>query len=525
VNVLNEYIIKLGVNVDQSVSRTIQGVTSSFKALGAATAKLCNSDDLSSWSKNLRNKWDNFNVNIRQQSAAITNQGKYIKGIIEQTMAVFWGPLKMAMDQNGVLDALPGLNALKMGRIKITKDLAELSRKIPINFEGLAKIAAEGLKIRVPEENITKYTELLGKFATAVNASSQVAATSMNTVFSTFGTSFEDFQRIADTVSFYQTRSRVSSEAFLETMGSLSGAARVAGLNEAEVAALSATWARITSLKGTYQASAEGGVSGRAFRELFKNLQDLTRIEADFAKHREINKLSTKDADKYSAIKLAGLDIKRLNTLLTGKNKIDAILYFLEQVMLQTPNARDKVLNVLFGKKLSEVSYKIAELLPELRENLALANKGISGFEGKTETLFQERVNGVKEQFALLQNRMASLGATIGVQFLPIVSKLLTYTTDFVNLLEKHSDILINILKGFLVFQGARLGLGVFKGLKNVWGLLKFVGVFVGRLNWIGLALTALGAVATAVVAKWDTVKSWFSKVGEWFSGLFGRKK
>lgn len=462
------------------------------------------------------------------------------------------------------------------GFAKLSKDLLELTREMPMSAESLAQIAASGGQLGVAEKDLKEFTTTIAKMSVAFDMSAEESGDAMAKLANVYQIPIKEIGKLGDAINELSNQNPAKAADIVKTLGRIGGTAKRFGLTENAATSLS-----------------------NAFISLGKRPE-----VAGTAINGMLTKLMTaeKAGDKFQeALKGVGISATQLKRNIAHDGQA-ALVDFLKRLQNVPKEAQMGVLVDLFG-------LEYADDVAVLAGNVELLERSISTLEdtdgnGKAKYLgsmnaeFEARAATTEANLQLLKNGFREIGITIGSVVLPVINNFVGGVRTVANGIAdwaKENPVLTKTLMGIVsgiaamkvvalgaafTFSGfgsaiGSVGIAVdkIKAANAIMGLMKLNGVsatlatqfpklaavfkFVGgAFKWlsrtfltspIGLIITAIAAIAAGAYLIWDNwaiiqpffadlwanvtayfntawewIKSAWSGVSEWVSNAWG---
>lgn len=320
---------------------------------------------------------------------------------------------------------------------EMSKDILDLSKRIPIVADGLAAIVAAGGQSGIAREDLTQFAEDAAKMGVAFDVSADDAGQLMAEWRTAFKLNQKEVVELADKVNLLGNTTAASAPKISEVVQRIGPLGEIGGLVSGEIAALGA------SIVGA-------GVAPEIASTGIKNMiLSLTKGEA-----------ATKS--QKLAFKALGLDAKKMAKTMQ-KDAQGGILSVLSAIQKLPQEKQTSIMNQLFG---SESIGAIAPLLTNLDELKNNFNKvgDAAQYAGSMQAEFDARADTKENKLILLKNSAMALGITLGDTFLPYLSQgaewLAKVTSKVQEFSDKHPVLTRNLMIGVAGFVGLAIAAG-----------------------------------------------------------------
>lgn len=279
------------------------------------------------------------------------------------------------------------------------KTILNMSTKIPMAADGIAAIVANAAQSGVAKENLTEFAEQAAKMGVAFDLTGDQAGKMMADWKAGMGLSLQQTYELADAVNHLSNSMNATAPALGEVLQRAGSLGMVAGLAEADVAALGAAFL-------------SAGASPEIAATSLKNFTSALTLGTAMT---EKQALAFKSLG-FDAVELA----KRMQV--DAKGAITDVLKALSEV---PKYAQGAMLTEMFGKE------SLGSIAPLLK-NMGLLTQAFdlvadkSKYLGSMQAEFETRSKTVANAVQLLQNKLRKLGIIIGTYLLPAVSFLIT---------------------------------------------------------------------------------------------------
>ena len=427
---------------------------------------------------------------------------------------------------------------------QMSKDILDLSTRIPMAAEGLAQIVAAGGQSGIARDELLGFAESAAKMGVAFDITAEQAGDMMAKWRTAFKMGQSDVVKLADKINFLGNTTAASAPLISDVVTRIGPLGSVGGVASGEIAALGA------SLVGS-------GVTSEIAATGIKNLI-LALVSGESA--------TKSQNEAFAALGLNAVDMAKY----MQKDARGAILSVLEAVQRLDKEQQASVMAELFGKESISAIAPLLSNLDALKTNFDAVSNA-SKYAGSMEKEFQTRAETTANAMELMNNSIYRTKVAIGQGLLPAIAPVASVVADAAtavgNFATEYPNLTGAVLGGtgalfgvaaaasafMWALNGARLALfgaktafgiaGAALGKYNVliktgtaltygWNLagrlfnsglaitgsmIKGLGVGAMKLwgillanPWIALATVAVGA-AWMIYKNWDTVKEWFT--------------
>lgn len=312
----------------------------------------------------------------------------------------------------------------------LSNELIEMSKKMPNTASDLAEIAAVAGQSGTAMEDLTRFTELSAKAATAFGMSAGDTATALASIREQLSLTQTELERNADVTNALANNMNATEGQLLDYNKRVAANGKMAGFANDETQAFGA--AMIAT-------GAEANVAATSFRNMTKTL---TAGGSATKKQR-------------TAFKKLGLDSKQVAKDMQ-KNAVGTVIDLLERLEKLPEDARGAMALDLFGSE--------ARALTPLIENIDVLRKalGIVKDEAKVGNAvnkeYATRLQTTTEQAKIFRNRLDALLIKVGSKALPAINRAFEPIASGI---EKSVDFMIDKMEEFDKFlDGFFTGLG-----------------------------------------------------------------
>ncbi|MDG4671626.1 phage tail tape measure protein [Shinella sp. 838] len=423
-------------------------------------------------------------------------------------------PIKAAIEfESSISDLTKVMDFSSPAALKdMTKDIREMSLRIPIAASGIADIAAAAAGAGIKENELTKFTELAAKVSTAWDTTAGETGKDLAKLKSGLGLTLDETGLLADAINHLSNNSSAAAPEILKVVKSTATTAKQFGFTAEQTAAF-----------GTAMVSSgfEADVAATSFlnagRALTKGASATPRVNAAFKKLGLTAKGTAKSMQKDAM----GTFVDVLQRI----NKLPAEM-------------RASTVSDLFGDEARALGPLITngQMLADVLGLISDQNK----YAGSASKEFDAAAKRTANALKLFRNRVNDLAISVGDALLPALNKVLEVVgptiTNISRLAQEYPGltaaitgtvsalIALRIAATALRFAGLfafgsvlSAGIGALGGasaiLTGVSGGLTALGAAIAAVSApallaIGVGLAAIGAAGAYLWAKWDRISS-----------------
>ena len=419
---------------------------------------------------------------------------------------------------------------------EMSNDILELSKRLPMSAEGIAKIVAAGGQSGIAREDLMSFAESAAKMGVAFDITADQAGNMMAKWRTAFKMNQGDVVELADKINYLGNTTAASAPLISDVVTRVGPLGEVGGVASGEIAALGA------SMIGS-------GVQSEVAATGIKNLI--------------LGMTAGEGATKSQAAAFATLGLNA--TDMASKMQTDAKGAIIEVLQALKGLDKDKqaaVLSDLFGKESIGAIAPLLSNLEGLQANFAKVSDK-SQYAGSMQKEFEAQTATTANQLILLKNAATATATSIGSALLPSITPLLQRVSQiavgFSTWVSKNQELASSILgialgmaacatginvaiagyhKGFQAFMRVKDAIGfVQKGIGKALPVLRNFGSFLGNgllksvklavtgfklltsgiraataflmANPILLVIMAIAVAAYLIISNWDTVKTY----------------
>ncbi|RMT82244.1 phage tail tape measure protein [Pseudomonas viridiflava] len=357
----------------------------------------------------------------------------------------------------------------------MSRDILDLSERLPASASGIAAIVSEGAKANVPREELTGFATDAVKMGIAFDQTAAESGEMMGKWRSSFELTQPQVAALSEKINVLGNNNLEKQIATMVTaMGPLGP---VAGRASGEIAAMGATLAGVDvptdvaakGIKNFMQSITEGG------------------------------------AAKAGAFQALQLDINQL-TQGMQQNPSGTIEKVLNAISTVDPGTQSAVITQLFGEESLGAITPLLKNLDVLRSNLAKVGEGVQS-AGTVEQEFQANSELTANALEQMNNRVDRLSINIGSMFLPAMNEVMAVIGPMISQVAALAAEHPGVIKGVV---GAAIAFGVLQmAVLAAANASKVLSMVIG-LSPVGMIVRALALAAGFLIANWSTVAPYF---------------
>lgn len=384
----------------------------------------------------------------------------------------------------GVLKTTEGLTdefgAINAEGVKLSEEFRKLALEIPISVNELNRIGELGGQLGIAKGDLVKFTEVIAKLGATTDLSYEQGATAIaqfinvtkNVVPS--GLSVQgQIERIASALVDLGNKSVATESGIMEFAQRLAGAGATIGLTQDQILSFGAAFSSVGL-------NAEMGATA------------FSRLMIDMKRNVELG------GEKLQVFsKIAGVDFKEA----FEKDASSAIVSFVEGLN-NISKSGGSVVGALKDLGINEARMTSALLLAANAGDLLNDTLGVGAKAYKDNTAltdeFAKRVQTTGAQLKLLQNAVYDVLIDLGQEFLPTIRAV-------ANAMAEHPEVIKAIILALMAGGGLVAAFKALHAAQVAFQKLKAIDMFskfAGSIGASSMAMTALGAVSIAALAK-----------------------
>lgn len=472
-------------NVDRATDETGQGIRQLED----------NANNASRGASRLSKALDGFKTLGQAAGIALGAVGFALKGAVDESIKF----------ESAMADVKKVVNFdSPQGLADMRKELEQMSSKLPIAFDGLAKIAAAAGQSGIAAGEIIKFTEAAAKMGTAFDISTDEAGQAMAEMRTAFKMSQTDVETLADKINYLGNNSPNNAAKIMKIVQTVGPLGKLAGVSADQIAAMGASVNSLapevvaTGLKNMFLALTKGESATKSASDAFKKLGlDAVQVSKDM------------QTDSVGTI-----------------NKI------IEALKQLPAAAQTSTINDIFGAEALPVIAQMVTNTEGLNKNLRAMGDS-TAYAGSMQAEFAAKAGTSANSIALFKNNVALAKAAVGDALLPALNQLMTTITPLMQQFTTWAQQNPQTVTTILAVTGAVLGTVTALGaialavtaVTSGWAALTAIGGGLAAvMSAISLPVLAVVAAIGALVAagvylyqNWDIVKA---KAQEVFNSL-----
>ncbi|MEE4126899.1 phage tail tape measure protein [Pseudomonas viridiflava] len=360
----------------------------------------------------------------------------------------------------------------------MSRDILDLSERLPESASGLAAIVTEGAKANVPRAELTGFATDAVKMGIAFDQTAAQSGEMMGKWRSSFEMTQPQVAALSEKINVLGGNNLEKQIATMVTaMGPLGP---VAGRASGEIAAMGATLAGVDvptdvaakGIKSFMQSITEGG------------------------------------AAKAGAFEALQLDINQL-TQGMQQDPSGTIEKVLKAISTVDPGTQSAVITQLFGEESLGAITPLLKNLDVLRSNLAKVGEGVQS-AGTIEQEFHANSETTAVALKEMENRVDRLSINIGSMFLPAMNETMAVIGPMISQVAALAAEHPGVIKGVV---GAAIAFGVLQvAVIAATAASKLLSSVLG-MSPVGIVVRALALAAGLLIANWSTVAPYFQAV------------
>jgi len=353
------------------------------------------------------------------------------------TLFIFAAPIKEAIKFES---ALADLNKvlefdLPNGLRRTSREILNLSRRIPIAAVGLTEIATAGAQLGIIEKDILGFTETVSKISVAFDILPGAAGTAVAKLSNIFEIPVTEFESFADSINLVSNNTASAANEIVSSLqNKAAGAGRIMGFTARETVGLASTF---------IQLGVNANRVGSIMDSMSRRLTDVSIVGEDFAQRFA-------EKPQESLIKLL-----RAIKGLTGVKKA-------------------QVLSDVFGEFSGRVGLLADTMDNKLIPTMRLATD-VQAAAGSVQREFITRTKTSGSKLDILSNKFKRVAIVVGTGLLPAVNAIassLGFMADAVAGLTRVTGPLVPMIVAaagaFILVKAATLAWAVAQSILNV---------------------------------------------------------
>lgn len=395
----------------------------------------------------------------------------------------------------------------------LNDEILNMSTRLPMAAEDIAKIAAAAGQAGIATKEIAKFTEDAVKMGVAFDISADEAGQAMAEMRTAFKLNQKEVVTLADKINYLGNNTPAAAKGIMEIVQRIGPLGEVGGFASGSIAALGAT------IRGM-------GVQEEIAATGIKNMM-LALTAGESATKGQHNAYVALGLDATKVAKSMQVDAEK--TTLTVLKAIGKLEKYQQAAMLSE----------LFGKESLSSIAPLLTNMAALEKNLNMVADATK-YAGSMEAEYAARAATTENQLILAKSTMKALAIDIGSTLLPYVNQALKAFQNVIlqvrTWAKANPELAANLTKiaivvaavvaglsalaiGFIALVGPiTMAISIFSKLSIAITIIRAIGtafLWVGRifmLNPIGLVITAIIAAIYLLWTNWDTVSKYIAK-------------
>lgn len=363
----------------------------------------------------------------------------------------------------------------------MSEDVLDLSERLPMAAEGIAKIVAAGGQSGIAREELARFAEDAVKMGVAFDQTAEESGSMMATWRTAFRMTQDGVVELADQINYLGNTGPVNTKQLSSIVTEVGALGEVAGFSSAQIAAIGATMVGVkqdvaaTGIKNFMLAMTKGTAATKSQAEAFKSLR---------------------------------LDSKKVAEGMQ-KDSQGTMLDLLKRISEVDAAKRPALLTNLFGSESVAAITPLLTNLKLLKSNLASVGDSTQ-YAGSMEGEYTSRAATTANALQQLQNRVTRLGITVGSMLLPPLNDFMATVGPIISSVAELAGAHPWLIKGLL---GAAVGFTVLRlataGATAALAMMNGV----ASMSPIGMVVRGIAIAAGVLIANWSTVAPYFQAV------------
>lgn len=351
--------------------------------------------------------------------------------------------------------------------------LIDLSKRVPLSVNGLAKIAAAAGQAGIAGDDLIKFTEAAAKVGVAFDISADEAGDAMAKLMTGLGLTIDQAVSLTDAMNHLSNAQASSASEVLDVVRRVGAQAKQFGFTAEQVAAFGSAMV---------SAGAETDVAATSFRNMGLAL----------TKGASATKAQRK---AYAAL---GLDAVKVSKAMQ-KDAVGTTLKVMEALAKLPKDQQASVSSDLFGNE--------ARALPILLTNLGLLRDSLglvsdqSKYSGSAFREFEARSKTFQNAVQILNNRLTALKIVVGSALIPALNDLIDKISPVIDKITTFAQANPELTRGILEAAAALVS------FKIAAAGLRYAGL-VGRGGLLSLTAMGFNSIGRAALGATTAVRS-----------------
>lgn len=354
----------------------------------------------------------NFQRSMEEKASAA--RGKLLRSTTLMTAALA-GPVVAAMNfESAMADVRKVVDFETPQQFKeMSKDILDLSKRIPMASKGLADIVAAAGQSGIAREDLISFAEDAAKMAIAFDISAEEAGTMMAQWRVAFKMPQKEVIRLADQVNFLSNNVNATAPQISSILTRIGPLGKIAGVSAADVAALGAT---------VKAAGIESEVAATGLKNFILRLSSGASA-------------TNKQKEAFKSLGLSAAEMSKL----MQKDARQAIITVLKALQKVPEHAQTAILTEIFGRESVSAIAPLITNLGELEKNFKLVSDA-SQYAGSMEREYEERSKTAANALRLMTNSINALAISLGDVLLPPLADAANSIANVANKIAKWAD-------------------------------------------------------------------------------------
>lgn len=468
--------VVIGASLSNGFKSVLDSSTSKFKEIGGAIKNIEKNSALTgSAISKLKSQYDSLLGSVNKQQQIIQKRGFYRSQILEMVAlgAALISPIKSAMEFE---DSLAGIKSVVNfpepdGLKKLGDSLTDISTRVPMAVNDLAKIAAVGGRYGVELKDLAKFTENVSKTTIAWGMNAEEGAVKISSMMKSLGIGVKDLEFHFDVINELGNKTGATASDIITSVNrSVKGMASFK-LSIPQVTAL-------TSTLMSFEMTAEE--AGSSINTMLQKLSIAPQLGANAQKSFEMMGLSTK---QFSAIAAKDPQMA-INTLFNALSKMNE-------------TERNMATYNIFGRGAAGTVNALVNGLKVYRKNIEIVSKA-SNFKGSRDIDYGIVLDTTRSKITMLQSSLSAMWREIGDSMLPAVGAICDMVKEIIDPIRKWMKENRELVGTITTVLGTLAGLRIGMFVLGYASTFLFGGfnrlVIVGKALGIGLSAIGIGA-------------------------------
>ncbi|UQS91723.1 phage tail tape measure protein [Pseudomonas chlororaphis subsp. piscium] len=366
---------------------------------------------------------------------------------------------------------------------QMSKDVLDLSEKMPMAASGIAAIVAAGGQAGFAQGELKQFAEDAVKMGIAFDQTADQSGDMMAKWRTSFKMTQPEVVALADKINYLSNVGPSSAQQISDIVTRIGPLGSIAGLASGQIAAMGATLAGVgvpsevaaTGMKNFMLALTKGGAATKQQAQAFKSLR---------------------------------LDMKQVAVSMQ-KDAQGTIEDVLERIAQVDPAKQAGLLTQLFGTESVSAIAPLLTNLDLLKTSFAAVGKE-GKFVGSMEAEYAARSKTTANAMQLITNKATRLGIEVGGALLPPFNEFMDVIGPAISQMSELAAAHPGVIKGVL---GAAVAFGVLRLSVVAASVAARVLTSVMMMSPVGLLVRGIALAAGILIANWSTVAPYFKAV------------